>query len=32
VGAHSSQFLGQGGTLEKAECRAGVKFDVHQGQ
>ena len=30
MGANSGQFLGQGCTLEKAESRAGVKFDVHQ--
>jgi hypothetical protein len=28
--ADCGQFLGQGGTFEKAESRAGVKFDVHR--
>lgn len=29
MGADSGEFLGQGSALEKAECRAGVKFDIH---
>ena len=28
MGADSSEFLGQGCSLEKAECGAGVKFDI----